>query len=221
MKLENYLSKYYSNDFYHNINFIYKKRFTIKGNLNKDNRTSFKDIESINDKINKKESKDGDSFGYMNEEKLIKEDFLKYTQYVSDLDEKKNEEKSDNESEKLVLKLKKYKYSKKNSHESNKSNKKIYKNFTKQISMDINILRSLGSPKKIKKLLRTQKSEDYNSVKFSEINESNDSIEDFKENNVIQLKKIENDNVSENIFEVDLNKEHIKFEKNLDELHNI
>jgi hypothetical protein len=93
MKLENYLSKYYSNDFYHNINYIYKKRLTIKGNLNKDNRTSFKDIESINDKINKKESKDGDSFGYMNEEKLIKEDFLKYTQYVLDIDEKKKRRK--------------------------------------------------------------------------------------------------------------------------------
>ena len=219
MKFENYLTKYYSNDFYHNINFIYKKRFTIKGNLKKDNRTSFKDIDSINDKLTKKDSKDVDSFGYMNEEKLNNEDFLKYTQYVSDIDEKKNED-NDSESEKLILKTKKYKYLKKNSHESNKTNKNIYKNFTKQISLDINLLRSLGSPKKMKKILRTQKSEDYNSIRFSEMNDSNDSIEDFKENSIIQLKKIENDNNGENIFEVNLNKEQIKFEKNLDDLQN-
>ena len=219
MKFENYLTKYYSNDFYHNINFIYKKRFTIKGNLKKDNRTSFKDIDSINDKLTKKDSKDVDSFGYMNEEKLNNEDFLKYTQYVSDIDEKKNED-NDSESEKLILKTKKYKYLKKNSHESNKTNKNIYKNFTKQISLDINLLRSLGSPKKMKKILRTQKSEDYNSIRFSEMNDSNDSIEDFKENSIIQLKKIENDNNGENIFEVNLNKEQIKFEKNIDELQN-
>ena len=83
MNFENYLTKYYSNDFYHNINFIYKKRITIKGNLKKDNRTSFKDIDSINDKIAKKDSKDVDSFGYMNEEKMNNEDFLKYTQYLN------------------------------------------------------------------------------------------------------------------------------------------
>ena len=151
MNFENYLTKYYSNDFYHNINFIYKKRITIKGNLKKDNRTSFKDIDSINDKIAKKDSKDVDSFGYMNEEKMNNEDFLKYTQYVSDIDEKKNEE-NDTDSEKLATKAKKYKYLKKNSHESNKTNKNTYKNFTKQISLDIGLLRSLGSPKKIKKI---------------------------------------------------------------------
>ena len=225
MDLNDYLEKFYSNDFNHNIKYIYKKRLTIKNN--KKNRSSFKDVESFNDdKMNKKESRDSDSFGYMNEEKSNNEDFLKYTQYVAaesdEEKEKANEQDKNSEDSyfytdtpKLFYKSKKNKYLKKNSHESNKNNKNIYKNFAKQISLDISFFRSVRSPRnvKIKKILKSQKSEEYNSIKSDE-NESNDSIEDFKENGVIKLKKINDSN--ENVFEIN-NEEKIKFEKKIEQ----